>query len=191
MSYSIDTAKKQFDLIAALDLSDPMPGDELLALQVDLCRWQRRCFGGASDWQMTLGMIEEAGEFDEAETADLRHDAIGDVGVFGCQLLTLNRLGFNTAAWDADLLAEAIRRGDEKRSVIQSMGRLAKTVLKGNQKIRGLSDRDVYREAIYRATVDLFASISVHRSQSFGLIVHDVATKVVMKRDKGHEAIPV
>jgi hypothetical protein len=70
------------------------------------------------------------------------------------------------------------------------MGRVAKVVLKGNQKIRGLADKDAYRAAIYKVTVDMFVAAMGPRYAKLGPIITKVANEVVLKRSKGHNAIP-
>ena len=190
MNYATDIALDEFNRIATLDTNDPMPTDDMLELQVRLYRWQTRNFNGCTDWQMALGMIEEFGEFEEADNSEDRYDAVGDVAVFGCQLLTLNRLGLNIAIADADHLAEAMRLGEESHSLMRAAGRMAKVVLKGSQKIRGLADKDLYRAEVYKATVDMFASVMVRRYVALGPVITNVAYNVVLKRGKGHKAIP-
>ena len=190
MKYQHSIALKQFDRIATIDKGASMPDNELLTLQVELFRWQTKNFSGCTDWQMALGMIEEAGELDEAESEELRYDAVGDVVVFGCQLLTLHRAGLNIAIEDADHLACLIQDGKAQRPLVQVMGRMAKVVLKGNQKIRGLADKAAYREAAYKAVVDLFAGVMGNQYTGLGPVVLSVAYNEVLKRGKGHNAIP-
>lgn len=183
-------ARRQFELIAGHRPTEPLPEDPLLALQIKLYRWQVDRFGLVNDLQMVLGMIEECAlELTESElTSDIgAKDAVADTLIYGSQLFNNNRMVISVAVRHA-IDTWQYASGSE-RTRLKCVGQLARIALKGNQKIRNLGVKEVYRSALYTASVDLFAHMAV-RVQSLEETMIHVAETVILPRDKGHEAIP-
>lgn len=110
MTRPIEMARDAFDQYAGMD-APVLPANEQSCLQVQLCRWQRENFGGATLYQMLAGVTEEAGELahailkhdqkirgfeDEEKFREAAGDAVADIVVYLQQLCTLLRLDFGT-----------------------------------------------------------------------------------------------
>ena len=139
-----------FNTFAGLDAPE-LPGGELDAIQVRLHRWQIDKFGYQASERMALGIIEECGELDDADTTADELDALGDICVYSSQLLTHSRLALSVAI----RIAEETRFGP---TLLSSAGKLAHTVLKRLQKIRGMDDDQKYRAAIFDCVVNVLSA---------------------------------
>lgn len=143
-------ARERFEDYAGMD-APQLPADPWAARQVELARWQARNFGTPSDADITLGIVEEIGEWIETSTGSVEEiDAIGDVLIYCCQLATSNRLDFRT-------LIEATKA---RPDITIHVGRLAHAVLKTHQGIRGFDDRDFSRRRIANALTGIAASFN-------------------------------
>lgn len=105
---------------------------EALWLKLDdyqqrLWDWQIEQFGLPTVEQLALGIIEEYGEADCAESPEAFTDGISDTLIFSLQLCSL--LGYSAR----DLLS-----GDVPRPRAASWGKLAHAALKYSQRIRGV-----------------------------------------------------
>lgn len=123
-------------------------------LQEQLIAWQNVTYGAQPFERQVLGIAEEFGELDEAETSDGRRDGIADITVFSSQLAAIWRL-------DLGKLIEAavslIKFGFKLRSRIAAVGRLSHVALKTLQGIRGMDDEGTARLAIGTAIIDVLA----------------------------------
>lgn len=122
-----DVARKVFDSYAAIPLDESL--DEPMSnLQVELCRWQAKNFGGGILWQQALGVCEEAGELahavlkhaqrirgydDREKFVEEAGDAIADCAIYLMQVCTILRLDFETLLEETAL---RVMNRDWKRS---------------------------------------------------------------------------
>jgi len=171
---------------------DNVPNNDIDALQVKLCRWQRRNFGDVSpvdkvDLHMSLGVIEELGE--TLSTPEIfgdkgMLDGIGDVCVYSGQLLNGNRLAIRPVMDFADVLAadwDNAPNPEEKPDGREGgpagmLGRLAHVVLKHDQKIRGFDKREVWQPSLVYALACIMGWAKLDTYHTACEVVGDGAT---------------
>ncbi len=150
-----NAANAVWENFATID-GEEVPPNTLDAMQVQLCRWQRRNFGDVSpidkvDIHMGLGIIEEFGEALSA-TEMLgpkgKLDGLGDVCVYAGQLLNANRLAIRPVMDLADLLAADWDGDPDQPEPMKLAGLFSHVLLKHEQKIRGYDKRDVWLPAL-------------------------------------------
>ena len=190
---TLKLAREQFEAFAAMDAPE-VPEDETNAMQLRLCRWQRDRFGlqvETHDLRMALGIIEEMGETFDAETAELALDGLGDTCVYAGQILLANRLAIAPVLDLARVFAAA---GGE---LVPATGpsKLAHTVLKGSQKIRGLADSNVFRERLVEHVAMCIAKVIDDVEVGHGIAVraaevYKIVGAEVMLRRQGDVMIP-
>jgi hypothetical protein len=140
-----------FSRYAALD-APHLPPEELSALQVRLWRWQVEQFGLPDDRDLVLGIVEECGEMEEADSPAALEDAVADILIYTTQLCTSNRL-------DLGVIMEEVNKRRLVSSVPRSLGRLAHVALKVHQRIRGYGDRQVARNGICVQVANLYSAL--------------------------------
>lgn len=160
-SSAVDIAKASnaiWETFAIID-GEEVPANELDAMQVRLCRWQRRNFGDVSpmdkmDLHMALGIIEESGEALDAPEIHGdkgKLDGLGDVCVYAGQLLNGNRMAIRPVMDLADLLAAEWDGNPEAQAKVKPeslQGQLSHVVLKHDQKIRGFDKPEIWMPSL-------------------------------------------
>jgi hypothetical protein len=150
------TAQAAFGNWAALD-GGQLPADPLDAMQVELCRWQRRNFGDVSpvnkiDIHMGMGIVEEFAE--EHDAAQLKGDkgkldGLGDICVYAGQLLIANRMALRPLMFFADLMAnDWVGDPDANTDPLSVAGKFCHVLLKRDQRIRGYDKSEVWVPAL-------------------------------------------
>ncbi len=146
MSQLYRASRARFNEYAAW--ANGLHGDPASAAQITAFRWGVRNFGAEQAPRYVMGLAEEAGEMLEAESQEHLEKEAGDVLVCAAQLCTCLRLDLGV------ILKEAIRAPFWERELPKAVGNIARTVLKGEQKIRGMDVAEDYRRAaafgIYR-----------------------------------------
>jgi hypothetical protein len=174
-----ETARERFEAFAHLD-APSVPADDSDTPQVLLARWQVANFGGATLWQMALGVAEELGELAGAGTpADVR-DAIGDTMIYACQHATLCRLAFSSIVDDG-----SFRWADKE--IGQGAGLLAHVTLKAEQRIRGMDDPEAARFGAYLALLAVVDEVRNCDAESWECFTETAAK--VMRRDWRADAV--
>lgn len=142
-------------------------------MQRQLAEWQARNFENVDDRDLALGIVEELGEYFEAQTEEERRDAIGDVLIYCGQLLARNnlRLSSSLSVWDYEPSA---------RRAMTAAGNLCHVALKRHQRIRGFDSCDAYRNSI-RASVMIVAQ-ELGRIDPMRSAYMEIGAKV-LKRD--------
>lgn len=149
-----NAANGVWETYADLD-GDNVPPNDLDAMQVKLCRWQRTNFGDVSpvdkvDVHMGLGVIEELGETLGAADIDGpkgKLDGLGDICVYAGQLLNANRMSIRPVMDLADLIAADLDGNEQLQNELEPavlMGSFCHVLLKHEQKIRGYDKREVW-----------------------------------------------
>lgn len=150
-------AHARFETFAGVDAKDADALAQLHpldAMQVRLAAWQARNFGVPAMTQLVCGVVEELGEWVDAEDGGAEFDAVADVAIYLSQLLTMARLSLSSII-DATFGLDRIRSFGWQGDVI-----LAHVALKHEQRIRGLDDPRLMRcgiaagAAMVMATVD-------------------------------------
>lgn len=135
----------------------------------EYAEWAAKNFGVGTPWRGVLGMLEELGELNEAQTVDDHAaivDAIADLALFGLDWLgqhaRLAASPFAVTAWQA-IIPWTVARcweafifhgqvdalpGAASRNLIIYLGRLAHHELKASQGIRGSA---AFHEHVARA----------------------------------------
>lgn len=138
-------ATRAFGAYAAMD-APRLPHDLISAAQVQAVRWGVRNFGAEPAHRHVLGLVEEASEMlDAASGLDARKE-MGDVLICAMQLCTCFRFDFGTilAAAEVDqVVREGVDAGDSHlatQMLLSAIGGIARAVLKGEQRIRGMDD---------------------------------------------------
>lgn len=137
-------AHERFQTFAGVDAKDETALAQLHpldAMQVRLAAWQARNFGVPAMTQIVCGVVEELGEWVEAESgSDDETDAVADVTIYLSQLLTRARLSLSSII-DATFGLARRPSFDWSRSFDwQGDASLAHVALKHEQRIRGLDD---------------------------------------------------
>lgn len=146
--------------------------DEMICLQIDLMRWERKNFGLQPSYTSALGIIEELGELEDAQDdEDEWADAIGDTLVFACNLATKNALDFSTM-----INVAYVAKSAKMDKMLGKLGKLAHVTLKADQGIRDYADRDVARRDIGIVLYRVVSSVVRYAS----MCGHDV--RVIMSR---------
>jgi hypothetical protein len=169
-----EEARAAFEKFAAMG-PPYLPGDPLSALQVQLCRWQSSQFGVPDIIDLVAGVIEEVGEFIEADTTPLEEDAIADALIFASQLATLIRCDFSTL-W---AMREPAGEDVSDLDTFRCFGRLCHIALKAKQKIRGYDDREKTRR-----------SLSKELRVFYGLLDHVATERDVDPIAAMHKTVP-
>jgi hypothetical protein len=144
-------------------------------LQNEQEEWALHNFGYRETWQPILGVVEELGELEMAETLEDTYDAIGDVAIYLCDACT--GLG---------LRAEQVwaRRGDgtgAERSAGDLAGALAHAFLTYQQGIRAVSPT-----LVASALAAILVALEAKAQRLFASDVESIALDVwqdVKKRD--------
>jgi hypothetical protein len=171
-----DKASDAFGKYAAMDAPE-LPPDELSALQVRLWRWQVEQFGSPDDRDLVLGIVEECGELEEADSPAAFEDAVADILIYTTQLCTSNRLDFGT------MMVE-LGKNRIVANVPRSLGRLAHVALKVHQRIRGYDNRQVARNAICVQVANLYSALLWEMPRSLDVrAAYTVIAERVMKRN--------
>ncbi len=137
-------SRAAFDASLSGPITDPWG-----ALQDRLYRWQVATYGLPQPAMLCLGVVEEVGELDDADSYAEEADAIADVTIFAVQLATCYRL-------DAGALIDWAHPTDEV-GWRGTLGRLSHAVLKSEQGIRGLGNKEAARQAVARQLLDVFS----------------------------------
>lgn len=187
-----NAANAVWENYADLD-GDRVPPNEIDAMQVKLCRWQRRNFGDVSpvdkvDVHMSMGIIEEFGEAISAEEIfgdKGKLDGLGDICVYAGQLLNANRLSIRPIMDLADLIWadwDGSEHAQKDCDPIALVGKFSHVVLKHEQKIRGYDKREVWMPALALHTAALIAYTKLDISHAVMETV--VAIETMEMRDK-------
>jgi len=193
-------ARKAFEEWPGIDKGE-LPEDPIDAMQVTLMRWQRERFGDQSDEHMALGMIEETGETTLAQDAYDALDGLGDTCVFASQLATNNRLAIGPIIHLAVEMLNALEPQSTTTAtpILAAQSVIAQVVLKGAQKIRGLSgtNDDKYKIRLVGAIACCIAHAAIATSMKGvppdQLDISDVFLTIgerVLQRGAGHDAVP-
>lgn len=164
-----DTSLAVFNSFAACGIGDPLPGEPLDAMQIQLARWQRRNFGDVSpadkvDCHMALGVIEEFCEAIDAATlggSKGKLDGLGDICIYAGQLLIANRMAIRPILVLADEMAADWDGLPEAPTHEAIVGAFARTILKRDQRIRGFDKSDVWQPALAGTVAALIALVKV------------------------------
>ena len=157
MSY--ESARAAFDAC----IRDNEPLDPWSRLQARLYVWQTNNYGTPQPTLMALGVVEEMGEWMGAKTDEDERDAIADVTIFATQIATCFRLDLGVLVQDALFDVDAYFG-------LEGSGRLCHVALKNAQGIRGMSDRETARRAMYDALLPILAAC---KSRNDGLDIGD------------------
>lgn len=160
----------------------------LVCLQIDLHRWAQEMFNGQPQFYAALGISEEVGELDLAlqnnDEEEIK-DSIGDVLVYTTQLCTSNRLDFRTLTNDFVSYFDFEHYKPDLSQIPATVGRVSHLVLKREQRIRGMENKDFYRLNLSSAIMRLCACLKTLAS-SKDIDIKSTFTEValkVMKRD--------
>jgi hypothetical protein len=124
----------RFAEYAAMKAPD-LPPDPVQAAQVRAHRWGVQNFGCELGERYVLGLVEEYAELADAYEED-KFKELGDVLVCAAQLCTCYRLDFSTLLADAPAQPPDLAMG----TMLRGIGLVARAVLKGAQKIRGMDN---------------------------------------------------
>lgn len=143
-------------------------------MQRQLAEWQARNFANVDDRDLALGIVEELGEYFEAETEEDRRDAIGDVLIYCGQLLARNWIKLS-----ANISNHGDRDGVSARRVIVAAGMICHAALKRHQKIRGFDDHEKYRDEL--SALALVLTRILAREETLRAIYLEVGAKVLQR----------
>lgn len=167
-----NAANGMWETFADID-GENVPPNELDAMQVKLCRWQRANFGDVSpidkvDVHMGLGVIEEFGETigaTELGGSKGKLDGLGDICVYAGQILNANRMAIRPVMDLADLIAADLNDEDNQAAMEPAAlsGSFAHILLKHEQKIRGYDKREVWlaQLAVHIAAFMAYAKMDI------------------------------
>lgn len=157
-------------------------------LQQEQREWSLRNFGAHPPEDPFLGMVEELGEIEEAETIDELNDGAADFVIFMVDLASCLNIDMGaveelarTAMFDTDDIGGLL-----SSDVRVAMGRVSRAILKSKQGIRGT------REEHVRVVADNLPILLAHAVEEiscdmdwdkFLSVVEGVWTGVVKKRD--------
>ncbi len=167
---------------AAFDasLGAVMIGDGWGILQDRLYRWQIATYGLPQPAHLCLGVIEEMGEWWEAPGQSAALDAVADITIFAIQLATCYRLDIGVLIAAAHPDPESVD-GD---AWMMSAGTLCHAVLKSEQGIRGLGDKDASRRAVAKELIPILGLCldSVDGPDDYLHLVEVVAGQVMARK---------
>jgi len=152
------------------------------AMQIELMRWERHCFGLQPAWTGMAGIFEEFGELEEARNSDDIIDAVGDVLVFSSNMLVKYRIGVMPMFM---ALKNMVIRGLDRSGYISDAGWLSHCTLKAEQGIRNYSDPETARRDVCVATMRIMRHLQPHAA-AFGADLSKIYLKVgseVLDRD--------
>lgn len=177
-------AVEEFDGFAGMGSPD-LPDDEISAAQVALYRWQIKNFGTQPMERMVLGILEESGELASSYSSEGIEDAIGDICVFSSQACTSTRLGFKYALIDANIYRNQLTYNQDPdifRVGLIVNGKVSHRVLKRLQGIRGMGDKEKFRQMFYCNIVNILGWASTFSDKKIQDIFLNVS-RSVMERD--------
>lgn len=172
-------SRAAFDATAGMDYPE-VPSDPWGALQTRLYRWQVNTYGLPQPALLCLGVVEEMGEWWESPGQSAALDAVADITIFAIQLATCYRLDIGTLIAGAHPDPESAD-GD---AWMMSAGALCHVVLKSEQGIRGLGDKETSRRAVAKELILILGLCldSVDNPADYLHLVEVVAGQVMARK---------